>query len=88
MDNKEIFNDGKIVIWSANIADSKDKYFSVFNISDEKQDNLSLSWDHLGLSTEYVVKDLWKKEIISTFNKSIRLSLDRHASVLYKFALK
>ena len=87
-DNREIFSDGKIVIWSANIADSKDKYFSVFNISDEKQDNLSLSWDHLGLSTEYVVKDLWKKEIISTFNKSIRLSLDRHASVLYKFALK
>jgi alpha-galactosidase len=87
-DNKEVFSDGEIIIWSAGIPGSNDKYIAVFNISDEKRELISISWSQLGLTGEYVLRDLWKHNDLGSINNNLNLSLDRHASVLLKFTSK
>jgi len=88
INNREIFSDGDIIIWTADIPNSENKYYAIFNIGEVNRESLSISWSMLQLSGNYSVKDLWSNidlgEIINGFN----ISLKPHASRIFRFDKK
>ncbi len=85
INNREIFSDGDIIIWTADIPNSGNKYYAIFNIGERYIDSLNISWSMLKLSGSYSVKDLWSHSNLGTVNIGLKISLKPHSSYLFRF---
>lgn len=77
-----VVND-KILVWIAR-TDSKDSYYlAAFNRS-ESSAKLNFTWEQLGLAgKDYALRDLWEHKDLGDA-KEFAVTLEMHASVLYK----
>ena len=75
--------DGEIV-WVADDPVSGAKYVALFNIDDQKDLDIEVSWEELSISGDYTVRDLWKKINIGKFSNNISASVPPHGARLYK----
>lgn len=76
-----------IIIWTANIPDSKDKYLAFFNQWESREPvNIKVSFGELGLdvSGEYRVRDLWAKKDLGSFKNGFSAPVRAHGAGLYK----
>jgi alpha-galactosidase len=83
--NRELKANSEVIVWVADDSDSGAKYVALFNIDDNKNLEINISWEELGLSGNFSVRDLWNKNNIGKFSKSFSVSLPPHGAGLYKF---
>ncbi len=85
--NHEAYEDSDIVVWSANIPNSKNIYIGVFNTNDGNNSDIKINWEKLGLKNKtYNVRDLWTKTNLGSFENLISLSINKHGAKLLKLS--
>lgn len=82
MNNREVFARGDHIAWSADVPDSADKYLALFNLGDARV-RVEIAFQELGLPRACVVRDLWTRQDLGSFQDSFASSLDLHAAGLY-----
>lgn len=83
--NKQLKNDDGLIVWSADVPETEDKYVALFNTNDSVASELSVSLTELGVSGNYSVKDLWSKADKGIISESYKVTLEPHASELLRF---
>ncbi|HZL09292.1 MAG TPA: glycoside hydrolase family 27 protein [Prolixibacteraceae bacterium] len=84
--NKQLRNENGLIVWTADVPDSDDKYVAFFNINDAGTSEVSVTLSELGLSGNYSVTDLWSKGDKGTIDDKYTVSVDPHASELVRFS--
>ncbi|MCG8525376.1 MAG: glycoside hydrolase family 27 protein [Opitutales bacterium] len=74
------------VIWLADIPDSEDKYFAIFNIGEVEKD-ISFDFELEHLRGKYQITDLWTKEDLGVAERSFTTRLRPHASAIYRMSV-
>lgn len=84
--NKQLKDENGLIVWTADVPDSEDKYVALFNTNDSITSSVSVSLAELGISGNYAVKDLWSKEQKGQISGNYSVSLEPHASELVRFS--
>lgn len=82
--NHELRAIGNEIIWVADDPVMGAKYVAMFNIGDDDAMKFKVTWDELGISGEYTVRDLWKKENAGNFHGDFKALIFPHGCGLYK----
>ena len=80
-----------IIIWTADIPGSEDKYLAFFNQWESKVPvNIKIRFDKLGLNAgvEYLVRDLWAKKNTGSFRDEYSAAIPAHGAGLYRISAK
>lgn len=80
-DAEQIFRDEDGACWMTHDDDGS-VYIGLFNLS-EKQAEMKLSLDTIGLSGSYQVKDLWAQKALGSTDFGIKAKVPPHGAVLY-----
>lgn len=84
--NKQLKEQDGLIVWTADVPDSTDKYVAFFNINDGGTAEISVTLTELGISGSYTVKDLWNKDNKGLVTSNFTVSVEPHASVLVRFS--
>lgn len=84
--NKQLKEENGLVVWTAHVPDSDDKYVAFFNTNDAGISDISVTLTELNVAGNYSVKDLWSKEEKAVISNQFTLSVNPHASVLLRFS--
>lgn len=84
--NKQLKAENGLIVWTANVPGTEDKYVAFFNINDGITSDISVTWTELGVNGNYMVKDLWSKENKGAVSNKFTVSVEPHASVLVRFS--
>jgi hypothetical protein len=84
--NKQLKEENGLIVWTANVPETEDKYVAFFNSNDAGISGISVTLAELGVSGNYSVKDLWSKEDKGTITDKFTVSVEPHASVLVRFS--
>ena len=80
-----------VIVWAADIPDSKDKYLAFFNQWESHEPvNIKARFDQLGLNSgvDYNVRDLWAKKDLGSFRDGFSAPIRAHGAGLYKVLKK
>jgi len=88
INNRQIKFKNAIIIWTADIPNSEDKYLAFFNQWESFTPiDIKVQWSQLGLTgTEYKVRDLWAKKDFGTFKNEFSAPINTHGAGLYKIS--
>ncbi len=78
-----------VIIWSADIPGSKDKYLAFFNQWESREPvNIRITFREMGLDPlgEYRVRDLWAKKDLGIFKNEFSAPVRAHGAGLYKIS--
>ncbi len=84
--NKQLKAENGLIVWTAEVPDTDDKYVAFFNINDSITSDISITLTEMGLTGSYSVKDLWNKEYKGTVEDEYTVSVEPHASELVRFS--
>jgi len=84
--NKQLKEENGLIVWTANVPETEDKYVAFFNSNDAGISDISVTLAELGVSGNYLVKDLWSKEDKGSVTDKFTVSVEPHASVLMRFS--
>ena len=88
INNKEIFNKNKIIVWTANPKNSNDVYFGIFNTGDANT-VLSIAFEELKLDkAKFSLRDLWEKKDLGLITNSIDCEIKLHGAKLFRLSRK
>jgi alpha-galactosidase len=85
--NKEHFKNDEMVIWSADIRSSPDKYVAIFNISDTNKE-FEINTESFGLNKNFTIRDLWKRSDIYPQDTLMKCFVEAHGAVIYRISEK
>lgn len=77
------FGKDETIVWFADIPDSNDKYFALFNISDEEKP-VSFYFEFEYLRDDYEIIDLWSNKKVGIFTEKYTERIPPHGSGLYR----
>lgn len=84
--NRQAYNDGEIVVWTAQSEDAATNYVAVFNITDSSK-QIDLDVTKYGLKNIGCVRDLWDHVALPVSEK-IQTTLNAHACLAYHYGAK
>ena len=86
VNNRQIKFKNAIIIWTADVEKSPDKYLAFFNQWESKEPvNTKVTWKQLGLTgTQYKVRDLWANKDLGTFSNGFSYPIQAHDAGLYR----
>ena len=84
--NKQLKEENGLIVWTADVPGTEDKYVAFFNINDAGSSDISVTLAELGVSGNYSVKDLWSKEDKGTVTDKCTVAVEPHASLLLRFS--
>ncbi|HKJ41231.1 MAG TPA: glycoside hydrolase family 27 protein [Sunxiuqinia sp.] len=82
--NKELKHSNGLVVWTADVPDSDDKYVAFFNSNDDQPSVVSVTLDELGVDGHYSAKDLWSKEKVDLPDGELSREIAPHASAIFR----
>jgi len=82
-DPRQLYKKDGAMVWYSRIPGSKSIYAALFNLNDDAND-VAIDFSSAGLKGHIVVRDLWQKRDLSTFNGSYKQKINPHGSVLLK----
>ena len=82
-DPRQLYKKDGAMVWYSHIPGSKSIYAALFNLSDEAKD-VAIDFSNAGLRGHSVLRDLWQKRNLGTFNGSYKQKISPHGSVLLK----
>jgi alpha-galactosidase len=80
---REVFKDSTLMIWIADVPNSKDQYMAVFNIGNETKKN-SIFFSTFGFTKKISIRDLWQQKEMGNFETEYEIELKKHSAVLLK----
>ena len=80
--NRELRFSAKESVWTAESHDGKTTYLALFNTGEEASIPIQVTWQELGISGKYTVRDLWKKKDLGVFDQQLVFDVNRHGCVL------
>ena len=83
--NKQLKNENGLIVWTADVPDSEDKYVAFFNVNDAGTEEISVSKEELGLNGKYAVYNLWKKENQGAVGEKLIALVEPHSSCLFRW---
>ncbi len=86
INNRELKNENGLVIWTADVPDSNDKYIAFFNSNDTNEETISIQLSELNLKGKFVARDLWTKEKTQIDNETFSKEIEPHASAIFRLA--
>ncbi|BBE17490.1 alpha-galactosidase precursor [Aquipluma nitroreducens] len=84
--NKQLKAENGLIVWTADVPGTENKYVAFFNINDSGTSEISVNLAELGVAGNYTVKDLWSKEDKGSVTDKFTVSVEPHASVLVRFS--
>ena len=84
--NKQLKAENGLIVWTADIPGTEDKYVAFFNINDAGNSEISVTPAELGITGNYSVKYLWSKEDKGSVADKFTVPVEPHASVLVRFS--
>ena len=84
--NKQLKSENGLIVWTADVPGTEDKYVAFFNSQDSVASEISVTPEELGVSGNYSVKDLWSKEEKGVVADKFSVFVEPHASVLLRFS--
>ncbi len=85
-DVRQLFQrNGQVAVTSRN-SNTGEVYLAVFNIDDQKVQNIVVNLRDLGLSGTYQTTDLWSGKRLASTNSEITAKLHPHCCMLYKLS--
>jgi len=84
INNHEIRATGNEIIWAADDPETGAKYVALFNLNDDMPRRIDVSWDEVGISGEYVVRNLWKKKETGRFSGHFNVEINPHGCGLFQ----
>jgi len=84
--NKQLKAENGLIVWTADVLGTEDKYVAFFNINDSIASEISVTPAELGITGNYTVKDLWSKEEKGSVADKFTVLVEPHASVLVRFS--
>jgi alpha-galactosidase len=85
VNNRQLFRNGDMIVWSADDPKTGDKFLALFNGTDtENPIEMSVSFDQLGLSGTRSVKDMWSGKKLGKYSGSFSVSVNKHGAELYR----
>lgn len=83
--NRELKTTDGLIVWSADVPGSSNKYLAFFNTTDQGPREIRISWSELGLPDgEYPVRDLWAKANLGRRAKVLAVDINAHGAGLYR----
>jgi hypothetical protein len=84
--NRELKNDKGLIVWTADIPQSKDKYVAFFNTNDDNAAEISVSIAELGITGNWSAKDLWSKKSEKLKEVKLVRNIAPHASAIFRLS--
>jgi hypothetical protein len=82
--NRELFARGNHIAWVADVSMSHDKYLAAFNLADDAPAEVIVRWSELGMSGKCVVRDLWERKDLGSFETQFAPRIAPHGAGLYR----
>lgn len=83
--NRQLSRHNDLIVWTADVPGSKDKYVALFNASSAAAD-VSVDFAVLSLPANANVRDLWGNQDIGAFKNTFTRTLKSHAAGLYRLS--
>lgn len=84
--NKQLKAENGLIVWTADVPGTVDKYVAFFNINDMGKSDISVTLKELGVTGNYSVNDLWSNKEKGKVTDQFKVMVDPHASVLLRFS--
>ncbi|MGN6182006.1 MAG: glycoside hydrolase family 27 protein [Mucilaginibacter sp.] len=84
---RELYRDANTAVWYSHVQNSKDLYVALFNLGDKDAD-VSLLFNKLGLGNKLKVRDLWKRSDLGVFSKSYHQEINKHGAALLRLSAR
>ena len=85
--NRELYREDPVIVWTADVPHSRDKYIAFFNLDDEAVESVNVKWSELGLTQSCRVRDLWAKKELGEFSDEFAAEVLPHGSGLFRLIL-
>jgi hypothetical protein len=82
-DNRPLFVEDGMRVWTARPEGRADRYVALFNTTDKLRE-VSVDFRWLGLSLPVDVRDLWERKALGTATKRLAAILPAHGAGLYR----
>lgn len=84
--NRELKNENGLIVWTADIPNSNDKYVAFFNSNDSETSTISVTNNELGIKGNWSAKDLWSKNTEPLKNGKLIRDIAPHASAIFRLS--
>ena len=84
--NKQLKEENGLIVWTADVPGTDDKYVAFFNINDTGASGISVTLAELGISGNYRIENLWNKQSATKFDSKFSIPVEPHASELMRFS--
>ena len=84
--NKQLKEENGLIVWTADVPGTDDKYVAFFNTNDAGVSEISVTLEELGVSGNYKIKNLWSKKYQITTDYKFSISVEPHDSELMRFS--
>ncbi len=92
-DNHQVLHENGLIVWSAGVTGSRDRYVAVFNVNGGSRENpdyapidVSIPLTGFGFLGPVNVRDLWLQKEIGTSTTGLKISLAPHCAELYRLS--
>jgi hypothetical protein len=86
--NRELSAKDGLVVWAADIPNSKDKHIALFNTRDAGPVEVAVAWEELGLAGTHAVRDLWARKDLEAFKDKFAGQIPAHGAGLYRIKVR
>ena len=84
LNNRELFNRGTQIAWTANVPKSKEKYVALFNLG-QSATEIRVGCREVGLQTDGChARDLWQGTDLGVFQNEIHAKVNSHGAVMLR----
>jgi hypothetical protein len=84
INNRQLFREDDLIVWTADDPQTGDKYVALFNASDLPEAEISVKFEQLGLESTHTVTDLWTGNKLGKFTDEFTRTINCHGAGLYR----
>jgi len=95
--NRQIFRENDLIVWSADDPENDDKFLAMFNAQDPVQIEsgtmppdsslITVKFEQIGLTGTHTLTDLWSGESLGEFKDEFSCYIKRHGAGLFRIHL-
>lgn len=82
--NRQLFRQGDLIAWMAEVPGSADRYLALFNAQDADAATMTVTLADLGFTDSVTVRDLWAGKDLGIFQTSFAQNIPVHGAGLYR----
>jgi alpha-galactosidase len=84
LNNRQLFREGNIVAWTADIPGTQDIYLALFNLGEDRADAVQVNLEEMGFKGAVKMRDLWEQTDLGEVKSVLSQNIESHGSKLFK----